>query len=248
MKNEKKQHILIIEDEKLIAYDIEKKLNRNGFSSSIAIDYNSVIALMKKETFDLILVDIMLPGQKDGIEIIEELNLIYKIPVIFITAYDEEEITTRLRKTGPYGYILKPFDEKELIVAVHIAINHHSIEMKLQERNLWITSILNTVTDVIVVINFDKEVTFMNTVAENIFNKDSKYLDTMMSFYDEDKRPFKLLDIERFKRANMPIIYHEIYVEYIQRKEIIRANCSFTPLLSGKGKSSGVVISIKKCN
>jgi DNA-binding response OmpR family regulator len=248
MKNKIKQHILIIEDEKLIAYDIEKKLNRNGFSSSSAADYEKVKQVIQKETFDLILVDIMLPGEKDGIEIIEELNLTYNIPAIFITAYDEEEIINRLQKTGPYGYILKPFDEKELIVAAHIAIHHHSVEMKLQEKNLWITSILNTITDVIVVVDFEKEITFMNTVAQNIFSKKSKHLDMIMSFFDEDKRPFKSLDIERFKRTNMPIIYHEIFVEYIQQKEMIRANCSFTPLFSAKGKTSGVVISVKKCN
>lgn len=246
MKNNIKQHILIIEDEKLIAYDIEKKLNRNGFSSTIASDYMAVKQVIEKETFDLILVDIMLPGEKDGIEIIEELNLTYNIPVIFITAYDEEEITNRLQKTGPYGYILKPFDEKELIVAVHIAIHHHSIERKLQEKNLWITSILNTITDIVVVINFEKEITFMNTVAKNIFGDKKCQLDMIMSFFDEDRRPFKSLDIERFKRTNMPIIYHEIFVEFIQREETIRANCSFTPLFTEKSKSSGVVISIKK--
>lgn len=241
-----KEHILIIEDEKLIAYDIEKKVKKQGYKTTIAEDYDQVKQVIQNHDIDLMLVDIMLPGPKDGIEIVEEINENKQIPAIFVTAYDEEEITTRLKKTGPYGYILKPFDEKELMIAVNIAIYRHSIEKKLQEKNLWITSILNTITDVIIVINFDKQITFMNTIAKNIFDTDNQNLEEVIRFYDEDKRPFKSFDIERFKKTNMPIMYHDIFVEYIKQKKIMKATCSLTPLYTQKEKSSGVVISIKK--
>ena len=242
----KQKHVLIIEDESLIAYDIQKKVSKDGYATTIATNYQDVKKVLSETEIDLILVDIMLPGEKDGIEIIEEINKEKNIPAIFITAYDEEEITSRLKKTGPYGYILKPFDEKELLVAVNIAMYRHSIEKKLQEKNLWITSILNTITDVIVVVNFQKEVTFMNTVAENLFKGTKGNIDELMKFFDEDKRPFKSLDIQKFKKTSMPIIYHDVYVQYLNNKTLTRASVSFTPLYVEKEKTSGVVVSIKK--
>ena len=86
----------------------------------------------------------------------------------------------------------------------------------------------------------------MNTIANNIFKGQKKQLDDIMKFYDEDKRPFKSFDSERFKKTNMPIIYHDIYVEYIGQKKLVKASCSFTPLYTQKEKSSGIVISVKK--
>jgi len=240
------RNILIIEDEKLIALDIEKKLQKNGFNTIISYDFDYVMQLVKEKNIDLILADILLPGEKDGIEIIQEVLRTKDIPVIYVTAYDEEEIIERVKQSGPYGYLLKPFDEKELVVAVNIALDRFDGDKRVKEKNYWITSILNTITDSIIVIDFDKKITFMNSVAKKTVIKTKPKLDDMIIFYDEEKRPFKTEISEQVRRTKMPILFHEIYIKILHSNTTLCVDCSFTPLKLDEKKVSGVVISIKK--
>jgi len=118
-----KSKILIVEDEFLIAKNIERCLLKNGYCvSSICASGEEALDKADKEKPDLILMDIHLDGEMDGIETSGELNINFNIPIIFLTAHSNRETFNKAKVTAPFGYITKPFDEQRLCMAIEIAI------------------------------------------------------------------------------------------------------------------------------
>ena len=117
-----KLKILIVEDEALIAQDIEYSLRQLDYSI-VGIAYDSINALdmIHNRSPDLILLDIELNSELSGIDIANILNEKYKIPFIYLTSYADPDTIDSVKKTLPFGYILKPFSEKELFSAIELA-------------------------------------------------------------------------------------------------------------------------------
>ncbi|AEH60473.1 response regulator receiver protein [Methanosalsum zhilinae DSM 4017] len=124
-----KTKILIVEDENIIALNIKKKLRNIGYIVP-GIASTGKEAIEKAEiTFpDLVLMDIRLKGEMDGVEAASQIRDKFDIPVIYLTAYSDEEILERAKKTEPYGYILKPFKESELRTSIEVALHKHKME------------------------------------------------------------------------------------------------------------------------
>ena len=102
--------ILIVEDELLIAENIAVKLNNLGYDVTDIVSSSKAATLAVREQIpDLILMDIAIKGDMDGVATAEKIKLSYNIPVIFLTAYADDQTLERASKTGCYGYILKPF-------------------------------------------------------------------------------------------------------------------------------------------
>jgi FOG: CheY-like receiver len=115
--------ILIVEDESILALGLKKKLENLGYSvTDIAASGNETLNKVNANKPDLILMDIVIKGDIDGIETAAELNKTESIPVIYLTAYADDEILKRAATTEPYGYILKPYKEKELKANIEMAI------------------------------------------------------------------------------------------------------------------------------
>jgi len=117
-----KPKILIAENEKIIAIDIKNILHRIGCNVlDIVSSGEEVIRKVKEEKPDLILMDISLDGSLDGIETAEVLSSSYDIPVIYLTAFNDRETLQRAKITEPYGYLVKPFDSREIEIAIDMA-------------------------------------------------------------------------------------------------------------------------------
>jgi len=118
----KKLSILIVEDEALIAKDIEYSLLQLGYAIT-GIAYDGVEALdhLQRIKPDLVLLDIELKDGLTGIDIANILNEKYKIPFIFLTSYSDPGTIDMVKKTLPFGYVLKPFSERELFSAIELA-------------------------------------------------------------------------------------------------------------------------------
>ncbi len=121
--------ILIIEDEVIIAQDIAKKIRNLGYtvagikhSSETAIDFLSFHAP------DLVLCDIHIKGEKDGIEVAETIRSTKKIPFVFLTSFSDKQTLQRAKKVLPYGYIVKPFTERDLVSSIEMALYKHAAE------------------------------------------------------------------------------------------------------------------------
>lgn len=119
-----KKKILIVEDETVSAMDIEDTLSRNGYDIA-GVASNGVDAIrIAKDTYpDLILMDIRIEGSMDGIEVANHINLYYEIPIIFLTAYSDDLTISRAVKAKSFSFLLKPFNERELLSNIEMAIN-----------------------------------------------------------------------------------------------------------------------------
>lgn len=127
--------ILIVEDEEIVAMDIKNMLCDLGYNvQDIARSEEEVIQKIEKEKPDLLLMDIMLGEGGDGIKIAEQVKSRYKIPVIYLTAYADEGTLDRAKLTSPYGYIIKPFREKELHTAIIMALSRRDMTMKIKQE------------------------------------------------------------------------------------------------------------------
>jgi DNA-binding NarL/FixJ family response regulator len=124
-------NVLVIEDEPIIAQNIKKILNNMDFSVA-GIAYNSTRALdmLASRNPDAVLLDITIKGDKDGIDLAEIINEKYKIPFIYLTAHSDEMTLERAKMTLPYGYIVKPFKEKDLLAGLEMAVYKHAQENK----------------------------------------------------------------------------------------------------------------------
>src|SRR5208337_1982719 len=114
---------LIVEDEGLVALKTKKDLERIGYDVvDIFASGEEALEGIEAVRPDLILMDIQLQGKIDGIDAANDISEKYDVPVIYLTAHSEENTLWRAKKTEPYGYLLKPIDEKELHIAVEIAL------------------------------------------------------------------------------------------------------------------------------
>ena len=117
-----KPKILVAENERMIAVDIKNSLHRIGCEvMEIVSSGEEVIRKVKEEKPDLILMEITLDGALDGIETAEIISSKYDIPVIYLSSYSEREILQRAKITEPYGYLVKPFDSREIEIAIEMA-------------------------------------------------------------------------------------------------------------------------------
>ncbi|MDZ7344982.1 MAG: response regulator, partial [candidate division KSB1 bacterium] len=135
MRNNHPTKILVVEDESIVAKHIQTSLERLGYVvpvvASSGEDAIENAALVQP---DLVLMDVKLKGMMDGIEAAEKILHQLDVPIVYLTAYADDDTLKRAKITEPYGYILKPFQERELHTTIEMAINKHKVERKLKAR------------------------------------------------------------------------------------------------------------------
>jgi DNA-binding NarL/FixJ family response regulator len=128
--------LIIADDEVIISTQLEEFLKTKGFDIvGIATSGIQAVAMAKELMPDLMLMDIVMPGELDGISAASKINRELKIPVIFLTAYADEEMINRAKHIGPFGYVLKPIQEQQILAAIEIALHKQNMEQKLQEAH-----------------------------------------------------------------------------------------------------------------
>ena len=121
--------ILIVEDDEIIAKTIQENLEDLGYTvPAIASSGEEAVLHAKQNLPNLILMDIFLEGTMDGIEAALQIKKHIDIPVIYVTAFADRQTLQRAKLTEPFGYILKPFNPKDLSVAVELALHKHEME------------------------------------------------------------------------------------------------------------------------
>lgn len=158
---------MIVEDEGVIAGDIKKTLEKEGYSVPATVSSgDKVVEMVSKERPDMLLMDIMIKGSIDGVEAARQVQERFDVPVVFLTAHGDDSTLQRAKITEPYGYILKPFESRELHVAIEIALYKHKMERKLKESEQWLAATLKNVGDGVIVTDTDGLVMFVNPAAE----------------------------------------------------------------------------------
>lgn len=155
--------VLIVEDEAVIAMDLTRRLQKLGYRVATTVPSGEeALAWTARQRPDLVLMDIVLCGQLDGIHTADELRRQYGLPVIFLTAYSDDKTLSRASGARPYGYLLKPFDDRELYTAVEMALYRARSERQLQESEERFRLIAENAPDFILVLEPDGEIKFLN--------------------------------------------------------------------------------------
>ena len=137
--------------------------------------------------------DIGLKGDMDGITAADRIRKQFEIPVIYLTAHSDPATLQRAKITDPFGYILKPFDEKELTTVIEMALYKFQMERELRERERWLSTVLTSIGDAVIATDMQGRVTFMNPVAEALTGwlqgqAVSKAADEIFQVVDQESR------------------------------------------------------------
>lgn len=161
--------ILVVENEIIIAKDIQNRLKNLGYGVP-AIVVSGEEALLKVEEIQphLILMDIKLRGKMDGIETAAKITKRFNIPIIYLTAYADPNTLQRAKETEPFGYVFKPFEDREVYTAIEVALHKHRIEQKQRTNERWFAATLKCIGDAVITVDQKGMITFINTVAERL--------------------------------------------------------------------------------
>jgi len=166
-ENKRPVSILIVEDEKIVAMDIAGSLKSVGYQvSGIVASGKEAIDLVERTPPDLILMDIRIKGDIDGIKTAEIIQSHHDIPIVYLTAFADEDTLSRARITAPYGYIIKPFDKKTAHTIIEISLYKNSMEKKIKENERWLSKILQYSGDAMIATDAYGKIKLMNKVAE----------------------------------------------------------------------------------
>ncbi|SMF28284.1 PAS domain S-box-containing protein/diguanylate cyclase (GGDEF) domain-containing protein [Alteromonadaceae bacterium Bs31] len=166
----RKARILVVEDELIVARDIEMELRNLGYEVlGHCTSGEEAIDIARNQTLDLILMDIQLAGEMDGIDAAQIFRTQFSIPVVFISAFDADELLARAKLTEPYGYIVKPFSERELRTVLAMAIYKHHAEMQQKEAALHLQAIIDNMLDSLVTIDAEGKIKSINQAAAEVF-------------------------------------------------------------------------------
>jgi PAS domain S-box-containing protein len=164
--------ILVVEDERVVARDIQESLLRMGYDVvGLAASSTECLAHAEERRPDLVLMDIRIEGALDGIETARILRSRFDVPVIFLTAYADDQTVARAKETEALGYILKPFRAGELKSAVEIALFKHQTELRTKLRERWFATTLRAIGDAVMAVDPDGRVNFANPVAEALLGR-----------------------------------------------------------------------------
>ncbi|MEG4048513.1 ATP-binding protein [Microcoleus sp. Pol17_C1] len=126
--------ILVVEDEVIVAQDIAGRLKKLGYGVTATVSSGEeAIQKAVENPPDLVLMDIVLKGDMDGVTAAEKIKTNKNVPTVFLTAYADDQTLQRAKLTDPFGYIIKPFQQNDLRVAIEIALHRHEIETKMRE-------------------------------------------------------------------------------------------------------------------
>lgn len=161
--------VLVVEDEWVVATDVRDCLEELGYSV-VAIVASGEEAIIRARELqpDLVLMDIRLEGEMDGIQAAQQIWNELQIPIIYATGYSDKVTVDRATETEPFGYVLKPIKESDLYVAITLALRQQARAIQLREDRQWMTTILKAIGDGVIVADAQSQVKYLNLVAESL--------------------------------------------------------------------------------
>ena len=161
--------IVIVEDEGLIAADLQGRLERIGYRvPGVAASGGEALEVIRAQKPDLVLMDIRLAGELDGIQVADKVRVDFDIPVVYMTAYDDRETLQRAGQTQAFGYIKKPIASASLQGSIEVALTKHRQERYLREQRTWLTASFSSVPDAVLVTDASGRICYLNQRAAEL--------------------------------------------------------------------------------
>jgi diguanylate cyclase (GGDEF)-like protein/PAS domain S-box-containing protein len=246
-----KERILIVEDEKIISLDLQRRLEKFDYNV-VGLCTTGTEAVDKTGEFlpDIILMDIMLAGDIDGIDAAKHIKDQYQIPVIFLTAYADEKTLERAKEAEPFGYILKPFKEKELYTTIDIALYKHKVDKTLKRQERRFSAILHSIADGIIATDNERKIQFLNPVAEEITGwkeaeAQTKSIENLISIIDENTNSIIQLPAVDTPITKKSIFYFKNAVVKNRNGDKIPVEGTIASIRDSEKKVEGQVIAIR---
>ncbi|MFW5500446.1 MULTISPECIES: HD domain-containing phosphohydrolase [unclassified Maridesulfovibrio] len=165
-ENKLPPRIMVVEDEAIVSLDIQGRLKSLGYDvAGIATSGEQALKLIEESSPDLILMDIMLEGDMDGIDTAAKINEYHSIPIIYLTAYADNDTLVRAKITEPFGYIIKPFEDRELNLTIEMALYKHHAESTLNDNRRWLKTTFDSIDDAVITTDHHGRIKSMNKAA-----------------------------------------------------------------------------------
>ncbi len=161
--------VLLVEDEDRVCAFVQNRLASLGYTiSSVASCGEEAVRAAESDLPDLVLMDIRLAGEMDGVAAAGAIRDLRDIPVVYMTGHSDEETLARAKETNPVGYVTKPFSTDALKSAIEIGLARHRAERHLRENGQWLRTMLDSIADAVVAADPAGKVMFMNPAAERL--------------------------------------------------------------------------------
>ena len=246
------EKIFIVEDEAIVVESLNDHLESLGYTiSGHASSGEQALLKISKNESDLVLMDIMLKGEMDGVETAKQVSYLYGIPVVFLTAYSDSETLKRAKLVEPFGYLIKPYNVRELHTTLEITLYKHRMEKRIKMNERRLGTILRSIGDGVITADKDGIITSMNPVAE-----------FLTGWTESESKQKKLIDVIKLESNVNASFIHDIFnqtlnggrVSCVLNKDLImlskKGNKNFIdlsadPIQNEDNHSSGVVFTIR---
>jgi len=237
------KRIVVVEDETIVAADLEARLRSRGYDvAGTTGSGKEASSLAERVRADLVLMDIQLGGNFDGIDAAEQITTNLDIPVVFLTAHADETTFERAKITSPFGYVLKPFGDRELHTAIEMGLYRHAAEGRIRKTQQWLEAVLENLGNALVVTDQWGLVEVMNSAASMLsgWTREEAHLKP----FDE---VFGIVDAVRQEPVRFP--REGVTVPDVPRSLLlitragdkIPVDCSASPVRDRDGRMTGMV-------
>lgn len=168
MTSTSKARVLIVEDALIVAMHLQRTLEREGYEVlGVEGTGESALALIETDRPDIVLMDIMLKGELDGIETARLIRSRYYIPVVYLTALTDYNTIQRAKVTEPFGFLTKPIEDRELFTVIEMALYKHGMESRLRQSEEKFHATVMSISDGVLIVDEQFQVVFMNPSAQS---------------------------------------------------------------------------------
>ena len=186
--------ILVAEDSLIVNQHIKHALESGNHNVLSVFSGKEAVDTALNEQPDLILMDIMMETNSDGIDAAFEIKQKKDIPIIFLTALTDEPTIQKAKFSLPYGYVVKPFNEAELLSNIDVALYKAQAEKKIKENSELFQAIINSIDKAIFLLDSERKIKYTNSIAETITSKSfdqlmDKNIDEVLKFVDNEGNP-----------------------------------------------------------
>jgi len=177
MPHDTPARLLVVEDEVIVAMEIADRLQTLGYEVIETVTTGeAALDCAEAQEPDLVLMDIMLDGALDGIETAERLQDAINVPIVFLTAYSDDSTLERAKATTPFGYIVKPFEERELYAAIEVALRTYAMQQRIEAQRDDLLQILNGLRQGTAMTDAKGQLTFLSDSARQLLGADNDIL------------------------------------------------------------------------
>jgi two-component system cell cycle sensor histidine kinase/response regulator CckA len=242
-----KARILVVEDERVVALALEKCLTQLGHEV-VALVTSGQEAVKKSEALqpDLVLMDIRLKGDMDGIEAAIRIHNTFNTPILYLTAYSDDSTLERAREANPYGYILKPFEEKALKSAIEVALYTASVNSRTRRTRDRMVRILGDLSEGVIVTDVKGSITFVNTQAAKLLGSQAdeaagKFFGEVFHLADKARGGITILPISRVLMEGEVVSLPESLL-YAAAGVMLHVDVNLAPAKTAAGNIEGMVL------